>query len=919
MNAPLPRRRYWPIVVALAAAACVLVIAGYFYLPRLVSARLPADRIERLGFAGFTGRVSRIGLYRTMAGPLVFGHADDPALAIGSVELDYTPGELRRRKIRYLRMRDVVINARVGAEGIAFPGFDPKALTGKGKPGPPAIGPSSGLAAFTLQNIEIRGGLVHLRHGASTTRIPFDADLTFTGPGIVGMDAHVKLLLRDQALSLTARVDGHGREGNLSLDAPAVILDRFADWIRLIPGLEASGTAGFNVHARMHWRPFGLTAVHAKLTWPAGWLTYGAIHLHAGEEGEPVVLRADSKAMHTWRISARGVRVDTPVPMVVDLPAATVNLAADRQTLSGQIALKMHPFSLAHPQPVSLKAPLALPLTFQADRTAKGHWTVAVESEDHRPPGPSPALNLTVAAANIHAAAPHLRLMVRDARQGAEANWSLSLGALHAAAAGTAADLPSAKADGSLRFFHSPHGIGWSGDARLRFPGLTLAHHKITGRFDAVNVAARFRRKAGAAAIVNGRLRLSGGRLTDRASGLRLSGGRADLPFGWDPLSGKSDGSYSIARVARGQLPLGRIHGRLTRTASGYAVSGTGVGSFLPGMIAHLSGNVVAIGLRPSGASFTVDVPAFQLPADDDLGRLVPAAHGVTLTGRLSARAKVSIGPTGVGGSLNLGLAKGALAMPARHITLEGIDTRMDFPELPRIRSAPAQRIRFSRAAMGAIVVDGGSVDIQVESRNTLFVEKGRLSWCGGKVDVQSLRVTAGRRDYNVGLYCQRLSLSRILEQLGAVHAKGSGTLNGRIPVVYRNGKVRFDDGFLFSTPGEGGRIQLTGTDMLTRGIPAGTPQFAQVDLAREALKDYKYKWARLGLRSEGQDVVLRLQFDGKPANPLPFVYKKSLGRFVRIEADMEGSRFQGISLDVNLRLPLNRLLQYKGIVKMIE
>jgi hypothetical protein len=106
---------------------------------------------------------------------------------------------------------------------------------------------------------------------------------------------------------------------------------------------------------------------------------------------------------------------------------------------------------------------------------------------------------------------------------------------------------------------------------------------------------------------------------------------------------------------------------------------------------------------------------------------------------------------------------------------------------------------------------------------------------------------------------------------------------------------------------------------MLTQGIPAGTPQFAQVDLAREALKDYKYNWARLGLRSQGQDVVLRLQFDGKPANPLPFVYKKSLGRFVRIKVGMEGSRFQGIGLDVNLKLPLNRLLQYKGIVKMIE
>jgi hypothetical protein len=91
------------------------------------------------------------------------------------------------------------------------------------------------------------------------------------------------------------------------------------------------------------------------------------------------------------------------------------------------------------------------------------------------------------------------------------------------------------------------------------------------------------------------------------------------------------------------------------------------------------------------------------------------------------------------------------------------------------------------------------------------------------------------------------------------------------------------------------------------------------VDLAREALKDYAYSWAKLGLASEGEDFVMRLQFDGKPANPLPFVYKKEIGSFIRVEAGAQGSIFQGIGLDVNLRLPLNQLLQYKDIVNMIQ
>jgi hypothetical protein len=292
---------------------------------------------------------------------------------------------------------------------------------------------------------------------------------------------------------------------------------------------------------------------------------------------------------------------------------------------------------------------------------------------------------------------------------------------------------------------------------------------------------------------------------------------------------------------------------------------------------------------------------------------------GMTISGRVSARGQASVSPADIRGDFDLVLQDGGLRMEQKQIVVEGIHTRLHFPDLPRIRSEAALPLQFERAAMGTIVVDGGSFDYQVESEKTLFIEKGRLYWCGGKLDAQSLRITADKQAYQVSLYCQRLALSQLLEQLGMVNAKGTGTVNGRIPILYSNGRFRFDDGFLFSTPGEAGQIQITGTDVLTRGIPPGTPQMAQVELAREALKDYVYEWAKLGLVSEGEDFIMRLQFDGKPVNPLPFVYSKEIGSFVRVEAGAQGSVFQGIALDVNLRLPLNQLLQYKDIVNMID
>ena len=91
------------------------------------------------------------------------------------------------------------------------------------------------------------------------------------------------------------------------------------------------------------------------------------------------------------------------------------------------------------------------------------------------------------------------------------------------------------------------------------------------------------------------------------------------------------------------------------------------------------------------------------------------------------------------------------------------------------------------------------------------------------------------------------------------------------------------------------------------------------MELAREALKDYDYSWAKLNITSEGEELLLQMQMDGKPAKMLPFVYKKDIGGFMKVEANAKGSKFQGIRLDVNFRLPLNQLLQYKELIEMIQ
>jgi hypothetical protein len=89
------------------------------------------------------------------------------------------------------------------------------------------------------------------------------------------------------------------------------------------------------------------------------------------------------------------------------------------------------------------------------------------------------------------------------------------------------------------------------------------------------------------------------------------------------------------------------------------------------------------------------------------------------------------------------------------------------------------------------------------------------------------------------------------------------------------------------------------------------------VDFAAEALKNFSYNWVKLLFNSEGEELYVQMQMDGKPVQSLPFRYDSTTGLLQRIENGEQGIN-QPIRLDVNFRLPLNRFLGYSGRIQDI-
>jgi hypothetical protein len=346
------------------------------------------------------------------------------------------------------------------------------------------------------------------------------------------------------------------------------------------------------------------------------------------------------------------------------------------------------------------------------------------------------------------------------------------------------------------------------------------------------------------------------------------------------------------------------------------AFGGTLYTELLPGLRVPFSGRSSMV---RNESDVTFKVAGYALPEGFDPATLAPALKGVALLGTLRADGGITVNERGVDSRLGVFLTHGKLTMNEGNTVVDGIDLAYYTPDLFTLRSAPAQTLSFDSIKAGDIALTQGRVVYQLESMGSILIEQAGFDWCGGHVSSKAFRIEPESNEYAVTLFCSELKLSAILGQLGLAKAEGEAALSGELPVTWKNGKISFNGGFLHSTPGEGGTIRVEAMQDLVDAIPEGTPQRGQLELAREAVRDYRYKWVRIKADTVGEDLLVRLSVDGKPASTLPFVYKREFGGFMRVTGDVKGSNFQGLRLDVNFSVPLDRILLYKGITRMIE
>jgi len=289
----------------------------------------------------------------------------------------------------------------------------------------------------------------------------------------------------------------------------------------------------------------------------------------------------------------------------------------------------------------------------------------------------------------------------------------------------------------------------------------------------------------------------------------------------------------------------------------------------------------------------------------DHLPSFFTIPDGLNLTGTIESHGKLIYQDHRVSGEAQSFFTDGSLSIAENQLAIEGINCELELPRLPDFASSPSQLCSINNVSIGTMQFSDAKIRFRTEDLDTLFIEKSHVSWCQGSVESTSLRLSRKDSSLDTALYCNQVNFAELLNQFGLEQADGKGTLNGKLPVQFSKEGVSFDNGFLFSTPGTGGIIQFSNTDVLRQGV-GNVDTAGYLDYSMKALEDFAYSWTKLSFNSSGDELLLTMELDGKPRTPLPYGFKN--GMIVKTDKG-DGLQYP-IRLDVNFRLPLAEIFQ---------
>jgi hypothetical protein len=896
-------------------------LSASFFLPRYIEKKILPGLGRQLS-STLSGQIYRIGFSAADFGDIILGDTRNPAISIGSIHADYSFPSLLEKKLGKVRINGLSLHLEISDGRLIMPGFDLSKLASSQVETDQQPSRRINLP-FAPEKLQVSNGIVTISHAGKRFLVPIDLQLVkIFGEGRQAeYDFSLQMMPQGEKISLTGIIDLSGNRSTLLLIIDSLDLSRFAV-LANGKGVDLNfGNVSIRGEAEIGILPFQL--VSANLTVDPGLLHLGKIPVLFGKRtpaADPAISLEVKKDREQLQLKVRGFMRE-PLSASLELHGS-ISQDHDNMQSSGNFVFKNTEPSRAesHARAFVLdknNPELRGDFVFSFDRS--GTWKAALKSpEQKQQDSHSQLLQIQYDKFSLQSETPFFDLQGQGTAAVHDVRLSFAIPRVQASYDGAEIFIPQAYLQASyLQEEDASHGRISRSDLSLRLDGTKFQKKGLSGRADISLQGHMMPQLANSNNQVKaaGRITVANAAIKEHGSGVNVNSIEADIPWSWPPTGRKITGKIKAPQISWKYLDLGSFKADITFLDMEYFLNGNYRSTLLKGFAAKVSGAMEITRSTYNGEFFLQsDMTPF---AAINLGIFDPSLEKAYFSGALGLDTSLKLEAGGLKGRMQVQLQNGIFEFPEKSYTINGIGLSMLMPSLPDLRTAPAQTLHFSEATIGNLAFNNGKLIWQLESTESIFLEEGVVQWAGGRVFTSAVRISPEMKGFVVPLFCDRLSLTEILQQFGVQNAAGEGTVSGRIPLELGKGAIRFEDGFLYSSPGHGGSVKVAAFDLLAEGIPKNTPQFAQVDFAAEALKNFQYNWVKLLLDTKGEDLAIQMQMDGKPVESLPFKYDSQTGLLQRIEDSGQGI-MQPIRLDVNFRLPLNRFLGYSGKIQDI-
>jgi len=867
---------------------------------------------EQYGFADFSGSFNSVGPTLAVAGPLSVSAGEKKGLFIDSLELHYSLGQVfTHRHIEKLVVCGLRIDLVRSGDSLVLKGGNlPESLFGS----PLVQSKSKGgwKLPVGISEISVQQAQVNIFDGDDVIHLPFSLQLQ--------VDRNKRLLPFIVLMSPFGQ--DISIQGTVNLSEKTVNIDAkgLADLLHLekiydLAGYRFAGQASLHALIKGEIFPPELKEIQLKGELIGASVTSSGLKLcSVGQENIDKASFSANGEGEKWRFSLPSFALLEPFPVLFQDIAGKISL--HDEGISGDVEFTLAPLpQIIGGQPGVFFVSGSLHLVFNLRKD--GSWNLKATDKDSKQ-----GLNFRAGekAARLLAGKGKVNIVAQGTSNEGTFTYEIILPFLRFEEGKTSMSTAESRLSGRLRLQGTQKGVEGENSLTVDLPSVNLS--SAHGNLSDVHLVLQGDTLVDDAAIKSrGALSMLKGRFEDHENGIELSGIAAEIPWQLPfktRLQGKKEGKVSIGAISWQRKKLASLEGILGLSDTGYLFNAELLSSTVPGAVIQLEGTLWP-GDMGSGLTAEVEMHMkkrlVQGISLSELGMNTDA----TIEGEVGMDGRVQFMDHKISAEARFSLGKGSVSLPSREISVNGLQTKLWFRHLPEMRSEPA-RLVFSDISFGDYHVGEGFLAFQLESKESLLIEKGSFKWCGGTVQAMAVRVSSAQKDLTANLFCDRLNLADLLQQFGIRQVTGDGTVNGSIPVLFSNNKISFGDGFLYSTPGGSGNIKVKALEQLSAGVPRETPQFKQLDFASAALANFHYNWVKLGIGMEGDDVLLKMSMDGRPAEPLPFYYDQKLGTFNRLTVSSEKGIDQPIVLDVNFRIPFNELLGYgKNVKKVLE